>query len=556
MPDYRAFMRPFLLALLLLATPALAREAPEWTYCDFGLDPKAGLGASKNWREAGMQTGIAAELYGGGRFGFGWLPQPRMEAAAACASALASPDLGPKDWARRTSLLQASAAHRIIAGDAAGALADLDAAAAAIPPGLDAAERARTLDVSLGLLRAVAMGAAGKPDEAARLAAAAADARPWSGQIQDIAAAVLKSLPGGEAKSNAIVDRRLKLDDSGREPRARVRQAQGDFAGALADWRLVRPTVTAPTTVTVPMPGVFVGNQPGWPVTMIDPARVGAAALAAAFAGDPATARSWLAEARAAAAAAAAPAAPIMPKGITGPAFPTIDKPAQDAEFGRQSALVEAAIAHQAGQTATAQTAVTALNDMRADPATVQAMARIMGTDASAQPAAAKVDPRLLFARLPRYEGPDAVGVTSSENPVSSMLFGAFASPKAPRRNSYSGSVGFFKDAGFKARPMKDGTGTTVTFLGDASSSFAVEEMTLLRAAELAVAAGKPRLLILDKRDYVRSSQMTINGSPSGSAVPSGFQTELDVIYTDALDDRTIAVADVIASLAPVYRPG
>jgi hypothetical protein len=289
---------------------------------------------------------------------------------------------------------------------------------------------------------------------------------------------------------------------------------------------------------------------------MIDPARVGAAALAAAFAGEPATARKWLAEARAAATAAPPPAVPTLPKGITGPAFPTIDKAAQDAEFDRQSALIEAAIAHQAGQTAEAKAAVTALKEMRADPATIQAIARILGTAAPPQPAAAKVDPRRLFARLPRYEGPDAVGVTSSENPVTSMLFGALASPKTPKRNTYSGSAGFFKEAGFKARPMKDGTGTTITFLGDASSSFAVEEMTLLRAAELAMAAGKPRLHILDKRDFVRSSQMTINGRPSGGAVPAGFQTELDVVYTDAIDDRTIEAADIIANLAPVYRPG
>jgi hypothetical protein len=56
---YYLQMRFVLLAILLSTTPALAREAPEWTYCDFGVDPKAGIRASKNWLEAGQERGIA-----------------------------------------------------------------------------------------------------------------------------------------------------------------------------------------------------------------------------------------------------------------------------------------------------------------------------------------------------------------------------------------------------------------------------------------------------------------------------------------------------------------
>ena len=147
------------------------------------------------------------------------------------------------------------------------------------------------------------------------------------------------------------------------------------------------------------------------------------------------------------------------------------------------------------------------------------------------------------------------VPVSSSENPASSFLFGTRPAAKKPNRNSYSGSAGFFKAAGFKSKPMKDGTGTTVTFTGDASSSFSVEEMTLLRAAELASEAGKPRLLILAKRDFARSTQFTVNGSPSGNATPAGFMSELDVMFTDTNDERAIAAADIVAALAPVYQP-
>ena len=544
-------MKRFFLLALLLSAPVLARESPEWTYCDFGLDPKAGLLAVKSWASNGEARGIAQQLHGGGRFG-GSLSATPMDPAAACAVALASPDLRLEDWARRTSLLMASAAHRIAAGDAT-ALADLDAAAAAIPLGLDAAERARSLDAAIAMLRGLAMARTGDAPRAVGLIAAAASARPWSGQFQALALRVLTSVPGGAAASAAIADRQLLLGEQAREPRARARQAAGDFAGAAADWALAKPAVTEPTTVIVPMRVVFVGNSPGWPITMIDPARVGAAALAAAFAGDAETARRWMATARAAAASAPVMAGPILPKGLTGPAFPTVDKAAQDAGFAGYAALMEAAIRYQAGQVAPARAAVAALPALRADPASVQAIARILGQPEPTVPATAAVDPRLLFALLPCYEGADAVTLAASESlPLSVGLGGR--SVARQRRNSYSGSVGFFKAAGFKAKPMKSGAGTTVTFTGDASSAFAVEEMTLLRAAELAVAAGKPRFTILNRRDYQRTSQFMINGRPSGNAVPAGFQSELDVAFADGADDRAIVAADVIAALGPLYR--
>lgn len=544
-------MKHFLVLALLISAPALARESPEWTYCDFGIDPKAGLIAVKNWAGNGEARGIAQQLHGGGRFG-GSVSAPPMDPAAACAAALASPDLRPEDWARRTSLLMASAAHRIAAGDA-GALADLDAATAAILPGLDAAERARSLDAAIAMLRALAIARAGDAPKAVGLVTAAAAARPWSGQFQALALRVLTSLPGGAAASAAIADRQLLLGEQAREQRAKARQAAGDFAGAASDWALAKPAVIEPTTVTVPMRGVFVNNTAGWPITMIDPARVGAAALAAAFAGDAQTARRWLGVARAAAATAPVMAAPIMPNGITGPAFPTVDKAQQDAEFARQAALVEAAVQHQAGQSALARAAVAALPALRADAASVQAVARILGQAQPSVPETAAVDPRLLFAMLPRYEGADAVALAASESVPFTVGFGG-RSMARQRRNTFSGSAGFFKSAGFKAKPMKSGAGTTVTFTGDASSAFAVEEMTLLRAAELAAAAGKPQFIVLGRRDYQRTSQFMMNGKPYGNAVPAGFQSELDVAFVDGTDDRAIVAADVIAVLGPLYR--
>lgn len=545
-------MRHVLIVALFAVTPVVAREAPEWTYCDFGVDPKAGLMASKRWAENGMERGIAGSLYSGNRFA--WLPEPKLAPLAACEAALASPDLAG-NWMRRVSLLQARAAHHVSAGDAKAALADLDAAEAALPATLEPRERARSVTLSLALLRAVALIKAGDNPAAVRAVEQAADARPWSGHVQTLAARILSVTPGSEAASLRIAERRLLLDAGRREDLARARQAGGQFAAALADWRQVKPPVTGPTTVVVPMRGVFMNGQPGFPITMIDPARVGTAALAAAFAGDAATARAWLADARAAAEAATPPPALVLPKGLTGPGFPTIDKPAQAAEFARYATLVDAAILYQAGKTTEARAALATFGAPSASPAGAQAVQRITGQTIAAAESGASVDARLLFAMLPRYEGADAVAVAASDDPLRGFLIGGRPNQRKPGRNGYSGGGNFFKASGFKSKPMKDGRGTTITFTGDASSNYAVEEMALLRAAELAREAGRTGFVILDKRDYTRTVTMTYGGSAIGGAQPAGYQTELDVAFADTdSDGRLVAAQSVLAALGAFYN--
>lgn len=304
-------MQKALMIALLVAAPVAAREAPEWTYCDFGVDPQAGLLASKRWVENDMERGIARSLYAGN--GFAWLPQPKMEPLAACSAALGSPDLDSKNWMRRTSLLEARASHLLAAGDATAALVELDAATSALPSAIDPGERARSVVLSINLLRALALAKTGDSAGAVRLVEQAADARPWSDHIQQVAVSILNTIPGGSAAGLRIAERRFLLDENQRENLARARQAAGDFAGAFADWQLVKPRVAGPTTVIVPMRGVIVNGQAGWPITMIDPARVGSAALAAAFAGDAVTARGWMVEAEAAAAAATIPHVAAVP---------------------------------------------------------------------------------------------------------------------------------------------------------------------------------------------------------------------------------------------------
>jgi hypothetical protein len=242
----------------------------------------------------------------------------------------------------------------------------------------------------------------------------------------------------------------------------------------------------------------------------------------------------------------------VMPAGLSAP-VPAYDPARADAELARRAALVETAIVFQAGRKAEAAAAIAAQSPLPGDAASAQLIGLVVDQPAP-EAAGRRVDALRLFTVLPRYEGPGISGFASDGAALSRLMIGS--STKKPQRNAYSGSVPFFKANGFKDRAMKDGRGTTISFTGDASSATAVEEMTLLRAADLALAAGKPGFVVLDKRDFSMSAQITMNGSAIGSPQPAGFKSELDVALVDASgpDDRFIAAADVVAALAPVYK--
>jgi len=90
-----------------------------------------------------------------------------------------------------------------------------------------------------------------------------------------------------------------------------------------------------------------------------------------------------------------------------------------------------------------------------------------------------------------------------------------------------------------------------------------VEELALLRAAELARAAGKKGIVIITRKGTRYVTNMTAGGSPQ-SADPDGFYCELSVVFVDpgALPDaykdnawRVINADAVYDQLAPIYYP-
>ncbi|NEX94976.1 hypothetical protein, partial [Caulobacter sp. 17J65-9] len=115
--------------------------------------------------------------------------------------------------------------------------------------------------------------------------------------------------------------------------------------------------------------------------------------------------------------------------------------------------------------------------------------------------------------------------------------------------------------SGWDIDPRTDGV--KVTFRHNGTAPAAVEEMALLRAAEAALAAGKPGMVVLDRKDLRQMLVQTYNGVPTGAATPAGFSTELEVRFVDAASGgggdgygggwRVLDAAAVRAALAPAY---
>jgi hypothetical protein len=112
---------------------------------------------------------------------------------------------------------------------------------------------------------------------------------------------------------------------------------------------------------------------------------------------------------------------------------------------------------------------------------------------------------------------------------------------------------GIDRTDGFRTKANPDGT-TKVEFIGNTPSSALVQEMTLLRAAEVARAAGKPAFVIVERSDYTRRMTTSRGGVPI-SSVAQGFKTELTIRPVDAgvEPERALDAVTIIDTLGPLY---
>ncbi len=546
------------LACLALATaPAAARETSDWVRCDGLAKPEP------------ISTTLGRLVLVSSTFGLFGMPErdsPELRAraaagVAACTAVLDGGVLTDDYWVRRINVLRARAIHHLEAGDTDAMLADLAAIDAVAGPRASDIFYARSFGTASALLSGI--GHAARSDGAAASAATlrATTLRPWSTSVQRLAAETLGFDKAVTPAELALADRLVQLDPGYRARRAELRANAGDWAGALADWDILTPPADAPQPGQLAVGPLTLGNS-----ELI--VRLGNMAYAAAMTGDSARAAALLARMQGLVPPASdAPAAlPAISPGresanmaLIRQSFDRMARPRLVRAADTAGAMVTARLALTAGKPGEAAAALAVAPTVHPSPATIVLIDAILAALPPAQ----------------RGSG-DAVTIAGQR----SVLATALAMPPrlkydalfeilpqaedAARLNGYSAQWGWgLKSTGFKQRnPKPPATHTTIEFVGDVSSRGAVEEMTLLRAADAALAAGKPGLLIVARRDYQRYSQMTMNGRPIGERVPAGFKSEIDVEFVDpaALPpalagqrDRVIPAAAIRDALAPLY---
>lgn len=532
----------------LASTAAQASDKRDFGACDGRAHPGK---ADDGMRGEASQPGYSSFLLSRGLGG-------QTSDIAACDRALASPRLLPTQSLRRAHLLRARAAAQLRAGDAARALADLDLAEAATADRAGDPFHKRSMGVSITLLRALARAQSEDTAAATALARQAMAARPYSLQVQQVAATVLQSARAAGAAGSASPSPWLAVGRLAPEAAttALIKEAEiGNFAGVLALRNAAN--LSWPTERLKPMS-----------LAMRDPASEQLlsallvslhTAYARAATGDPAGARRELAEVRMHVAATRPEPKPA--KGAMAALVPaTAD--AIDKYVELRARQIEARIAVAEGRPSEAIAAMVAAPLPR-DAATVELLKALKGA-VPAQDA----------ALVPDIAAFEKAAVESERESLTAAISNALIAPETPRvvvdyekaRPNILGALvggalsmgtsllgGIDRLDGFRSTVKPDGT-TKVEFVGNTPSAALVQEMTLLRAAEVARAAGKPAFVIVERKDFARRMTTSRGGVPI-SSVATGFKTELTIRYVEAgaEPERALDATAVIDQLGPLY---
>lgn len=529
-------------ALLLgVAAPAIASDKQDFVQCDGRLQPGK--------QDDGMR-GIAPTSP------YSFATQLGTGSIAACTRALASPRLLPTQSIRRANLLRARAAAYLTANDTAKAVADIDAAVEAVPDRATDSFYQRSMGVSLTLLRALAAGRSGDFATAVPLARKAMEARPYALQVQQIGAQIIQASRAPLAPSPSPWPTTVRLFPDA-VPSAILSETDvGNYKAVLA----MRPLIEL-RWPSGPLQAFALDRGPEGS-KLIQSIVVGTAtAYARAATGDPAGARRDLAEIKAK--MAEVKVAPIvLPKGLSALGTPTNVLDGIEKFLETRSRQIEARIAVAEGRHGDAIAALIAA-PLPNDGSTIELLtalkAGIAPKDAGLVPDPAPF--REAFAKQRRDglarladdaliapETPRAVIDYEKARP---NVLGALVGAALSMGTTLLGGVG--RTDGFRSTPNADGT-IKVEFIGNTTSAPLVQEMTLLRAAEVTREAGKRGFVITERKDYTRSLQTTQYGSVI-SSVPTGFKTELTIRPLDTAPDpaRMLDATAVIDALGPLY---
>lgn len=469
-----------------------------------------------------------------------------------CTLALDDPGMNAAPWQRRVSLLRWRARHAIAAYQPEAAMADLEVIKSIEQPDL---VYARSMGVSLLMIRALALVEMKRPEEAAVPAIEAANLRPWSERTAAFALLIAELHPAISPIEQKLWTQYVRLNPVARQRRALRLAANGDWNGALADWKRVTPPPGGISDTFVQVANVKVRGMPGVPVRSVDIPRTGQAALAAAMAGEAGTARQWIAAARN---VIASPPAPGPTQRVIGV---NADPAIQNAELDTWEQIVTAAIEYRSGNANMAGSRLTAMKEAPLTPVILAMFQEISDALPAAQRSDMLRDVPATKAKYAAYQEEQRTWVADIERLLLELPDHEDTTPN----NRYGSKVMFLRASGFKETPKKDGSGLTINYFGTKSTPLAVGEMALLRAAELAENKGLSAFLITDRSDFKQLMTPTMWGMPSGPTVTSGYGSNIDVVLVDpaalpsslaGVDDQLIDTASIKAALVPIYLQG
>jgi len=481
---------------------------------------------------------------------------PRLGQAGinSCSRALAILDEQyPENWMRKVSLLQARAMHYLSDKKVELALADLDAAEAAVRAPSDVFYR-RALGLNTQLIRAFALAQADRRQDAEALALKAFSERPY---VRGAGLAALTAVgPGGSPEAiSQLLSAAGRIHPNLSELQFKQMFETGRYEEAIA----IAETLKAP----VPVRDQTYDQRANMLAAESKRAEeanfwvdiMGRKAFAYAALGREAEAQAALADA-----ARRIDAAKVTP--TTLPAKPSTDdrmRQAVQVQVNREietkappvqkfwTSLVKAQLAKNAGDTAGV---AAAMEGVELESATSVFFA-LGAKDKSGE-------------ELAQHEVVKAIAV-GLPPPTAAMLFEFLLDAETPTRAQQTllGLDGLFASAEQKERGdcsegrTDDGL-ESLCFKGVEATNAITEERVLLRAAEKTLAQGATHFIIERRRDIQHSTVMT-NYSVVVAQHEMGFESRIDIrmLKADEVGPtcwRCISASEVQALLAPVYR--
>lgn len=539
------FARTGLAALALgIAVPAHAGVSEDFSECDGLKKPKSS--------DDGMRGEATFPSY---RFGGRDAPSQTL---AACNRVLESGKLLPEQTLRRAHVMRARAAAKLELGDAAGALADIDAAQEAGKAYAGDFFYDRSMGVSLDLLRALALNETGDRKAALALAEAAAAKRTYALEIQRVAG-MLRAANGDKPADPRVWQGLARIDPATRGIFSQFTSQPSDLAGLAAS--AGTPSVALPAAPSLNAIMTNGGDIAPLLSEWSGPVR-GAMTKAYALAahGQPAAARAWV-EATRAALDAAGPAGNSQgeerkqaPKDIV----TLLTGMVRAEHFEPLAVLVDARIAIAEGRLTDAAAALQG-KQLRATPVTEEFHAAYAAARSASAPSAPDLPPLGPAAKRgpARLSGmadnllirPESQRKLIDYEKSRPNILGALVGAAFSMGTTLLGGID--RTSGFRSTPNEDGS-IKVEYTGNTTSGPVVQEMTLLRAAELAREAGKSHFHVVGRNDYQRYLTQSMNGVPMNRTL-TGYKTELTIrLLGEGEADALDAVA-VIDALGPVY---